>query len=194
MHSVYLSQVINIPWHQLKFLDESHFDQRRLYQRRGWAASDRRIQGIRPKVVGGIKSCTITIMTSLDEAGGFVCSNPLIGGNTADHFVSFILDLIGNGYLVMGDYLILDNVGIHIKGAYILHDTLINYGINLRFLPKYSPELNPCELIFAQIKSYMRNNRRSVPIEEDLIAAIPHIHRDHVWNYYRHCIDSIYYA
>lgn len=189
-YSIYLSCIINIPWHVLKFLDESHFDHRDMYQRRGWSRKGRRINGIKP-AAPGIQSCSITIMTSLVEAGGFVTTQPRLGSNTAGDFVLFVLQMIENGYLVAGDYLILDNAAIHVKGGILLHDTLVDYGINMRFLPRYSPELNPCELIFSQIKHYIRYNRRPVPIIDDIMYAMAHVKRDNVAGYYGHCIDHI---
>ncbi len=29
----------------------------------------------------------------------------------------------------------------------------------MKLLPKYSPELNPCELLFGRVKNHLRNNR-----------------------------------
>lgn len=192
-NSTYLTNIITIPWFHLKFLDESHFDQRDLYQRKGYAQSNRRIEGIKP-ATPGVKSCSITIMTTLDNAGGFVIGNIRVGqkgSNTANYFAEFIMDQIEVGNLVSGDYLILDNAAIHIKGAVLLHPLLVHHNINIRFLPTYSPELNPCEMIFSQIKRYIRDHRRPVTIQDELIPACANVHRNNVIRYYYHCIDRI---
>ena len=69
-----------------------------------------------------------------------------------------------------GDYLILDNARVHDSQEIILDlDNLATqYGLYIRFLPSYSPELNPCKLIFSQVKNYIRNNR----IEEDFTTKL----------------------
>lgn len=179
-----------IPWAHLKYMDESHFDRRSLYQRRGWAPSGKRLEGIKPATPGA-PSCSITIMTTLLEPGGFVIAEPRFGTNTTADFVVFVLEQVVAGYLVAGDYLICDNAAIHVSGANILYDVLHARGITIRFLPTYSPELNPCELIFAQLKQRIRNNRQPIPIVDEIVNACAHVHRDNVVRYYRHCIDYI---
>jgi hypothetical protein len=192
-NSQYLYGIMQIPWVHIKFMDESHFDHRTLYQRRGWARSDRRLMSIKPPTPG-VQSCSITIMTNLNHPGGFVMTNPILGRNKHDHFVRFVCEMILKEYLVPGDYLIADNAPIHHKGAAILHDLLRDVGIHLRWLPAYSPELNPCEMIFANIKQYIRNNRSDKTIPEELIPACARIGRDTVVKYYGHCIDRIVYG
>jgi len=44
-------------------------------------------------------------------------------------------------------------------GVDILHIVLEFFGVHLIFLPAYSPELNPCELVFNVVKAHVRNYR-----------------------------------
>ena len=55
--------------------------------------------------------------------------------------------------------LVLDNASIH-KDGY-LKRILEGQGMRLLFLPPYSPYLNPIELDFNTIKSYIRRHYRS---------------------------------
>jgi transposase len=53
-----------------------------------------------------------------------------------------------------GDTLFLDNLSAHkISGAL---DSLYKKGINIMFLPRYSPDFNPIELAWSKIKSTLR--------------------------------------
>eukprot|EP00808_Paulinella_micropora_P014372 g59549.t1 len=65
------------------------------------------------------------------------------------------------GLLVRGDILVLDNAKIHhAQETTPLLTLLFNLlGIEMRFLPTYSPEFNPCELIFHMAKQHIKNNR-----------------------------------
>jgi len=54
-----------------------------------------------------------------------------------------------------GDIVILDNLGSH-KGSAVRH-AIRAAGGRLFFLPKYSPDLNPIEQLFAQLKHRLRN-------------------------------------
>ncbi len=67
-----------------------------------------------------------------------------------------------------GDVVILDNLGSH-KGAEVRR-LIQARGAELRFLPPYSPDLNPIELAFAKLKAQLRKAaERSV---EDLWRRI----------------------
>ena len=89
-----------------------------------------------------------------------------------------------------GDFFICDNASIH-KAEEIaepLSDLLSNNGIRLVFLPTYSPELNPCELVFAQVKAYLRRNREDGPFWEDVVKAFAEVTVENVREYYGHCL------
>jgi transposase len=49
-----------------------------------------------------------------------------------------------------GDIVIMDNLGSH-KGK-VVRALIRSVGAKLLFLPKYSPDLNPIEQLFAKIK------------------------------------------
>jgi transposase len=54
-----------------------------------------------------------------------------------------------------------------------LDDILVFFQVRLAFLPAYSPELNPCELVFSLIKQDIRN----------LMVT-----REHLQAWYLHCL------
>jgi transposase len=63
--------------------------------------------------------------------------------------------------LSRGDIVIADNLGSH-KGAPVRH-AIRNVGAKLFFLPAYSPDLNPIEMVFAKLKTLLRKaDERSV--------------------------------
>jgi transposase len=63
--------------------------------------------------------------------------------------------------LSRGDIVIADNLGSH-KGKSV-RDALRAVGAKLFFLPAYSPDLNPIEMVFAKLKTLLRKaDERSV--------------------------------
>ena len=63
--------------------------------------------------------------------------------------------------------------------------------IRMLFLPTYSPELNPCELVFSQVKRYIRAHRNSdEPLLVDLVMALASVSTQNVLGYYDHCINN----
>ena len=64
-----------------------------------------------------------------------------------------------------GDVVVLDNLGSH-KGKAV-RQAVRAVGARLVFLPKYSPDLNPIEPVFAKLKSFVRN---SAPRSHDAVS------------------------
>jgi transposase len=56
--------------------------------------------------------------------------------------------------LCQGDIVIMDNLGSH-KGKAV-RQLIRSAGAKLFFLPKYSPDLNPIEQVFAKLKHLLR--------------------------------------
>jgi transposase len=67
-----------------------------------------------------------------------------------------------------GDLVIMDNLGSH-KGKAV-HRAIRAAGAKLIFLPKYSPDLNPIEQVFAKLKHLLRN--AAARTIETLTAAV----------------------
>ena len=53
-----------------------------------------------------------------------------------------------------GDIVVMDNLGSH-RGK-IVRQLIRSVGAKLFFLPKYSPDLNPIEQVFAKLKHFLR--------------------------------------
>ena len=56
--------------------------------------------------------------------------------------------------LASGDVVIMDNLASHKAKA--VRDAIRRAGARLLFLPKYSPDLNPIEQLFAKLKHHLR--------------------------------------
>ncbi len=70
-----------------------------------------------------------------------------------------------------GDLVIMDNLGSH-KGKAVRH-LIRSVGAKLFFLPKYSPDLNPIEQVFAKLKHFLR--KAAARTVETVCAAIGEI-------------------
>jgi len=95
-------------------------------------------------------------------------------------------------YLVAGDVFVVDNSRIHTAAAIIpvLRALLASAGVRMRLLPKYSPELNPCENIFGQTKRSLREHRGSGAFEVEVARAFSVVTLANVVAYYRKCVDE----
>ena len=86
-----------------------------------------------------------------------------------------------------GDVVVLDNLAVH-KHPAVRH-AIEQAGARLRFLPPYSPDLNPIEQAFAKLKAFLRRARpRTFEQVCALIAAALQLFQpDECANYVRHC-------
>jgi transposase len=86
--------------------------------------------------------------------GGIRCSTVVDGAINSDVFRAFVEQVLAPE-LKPGDVVILDNLSSH-KSEHAR--TLIeSRGAELVFLPPYSPDLNPIEMVFSKIKQLLRS-------------------------------------
>jgi transposase len=87
------------------------------------------------------------------------------------------------------DILIMDCLSSHTMK--IISEMVENAGANVLYLPKYSPDFNPIETVFSQVKSDLRNHKpRSVEaICDSLTYAFYSITPEQAHN---HFINAIY--
>jgi len=70
-----------------------------------------------------------------------------------------------------GDIVVIDNLGSH-RGK-VIRRIIRSVGARLFFLPKYSPDLNPIEQLFAKLKHWLRQAAsRSVDAVSNAIGEI----------------------
>ena len=86
-----------------------------------------------------------------------------------------------------GDVVVLDNLAVHKQPE--VRATILAVGAELRFLPPYSPDFNPIELVFAKLKAFLRAAR---PRNFDQVTALMAIALElftptECANYIRHC-------
>lgn len=85
---------------------------------------------------------------------GISCSTMVDGAVNADAFEAFVEKVL-LPELQPGDIVVMDNLSSHKRPRtrHLLEST----GAHLRYLPPYSPDLNPIEMVFAKIKQLLRS-------------------------------------
>ena len=92
----------------------------------------------------------------IDDDPPIVCN--IIPGTSSGHkFAKFWLKEACYS-LRLGDTVILDNINFHVQGEWfeVVHHFLKELGVQYYSLPKYSPELNPAELVFSKLKGCLQ--------------------------------------
>jgi transposase len=110
--------------------------------------------------------CTTTMIGSMRLDGKSACM-AVDGATDRDVFREYIRCVLAPT-LCPGDIVVLDNLGAH-KDAESLR--LIEAAhAELRFLPPYSPDMNPIEKMWSKVKEFLRDAKART--KEDLYDAI----------------------
>ena len=126
-----------------------------------------------------------SILSTLRLSGEMV---PIVFKGTLDQFLfaEYIKKQL-KPTLADDDILLLDNSSVHTSK--LVKDTLKECGINYIYLPRYSPDFNPIELLWAFMKSYLRKAKART--REKLDEAIKHVldslPLEYIANWFDHC-------
>ena len=115
---------------------------------RGWASRGHRLTAKVPH--GRWKTMTFLAALRHDriDAPWFI-EGPIDGESFRTYVAQVLLPT-----LRPGDIVVLDNLGSHRSKA--VRQLIRSVGAKLFFLPKYSPDLNPIEQVFAKLKHLVR--------------------------------------
>jgi transposase len=89
------------------------------------------------------------------------------------------------------DILLLDNSSVHTSK--LVKDTLKEYGIKYLYLPRYSPDYNPIELLWSWMKSILKSQkaRTQEKLEEAMKYAFDSLDLEFVQHWFKHCGYSL---
>jgi len=132
----------------LVFIDET-WTKTNMAPLRGWAPCGQRLPGKTP--YGHWKTMTFLAALRHDQVTApWLIDGPIDGQSFLQYVEQVLVPT-----LKPGDIVIIDNLGSH-KGKAI-RNAIRPAGAKLFFLPKYSPDLNPIEKLFAKLKHWLRN-------------------------------------
>jgi transposase len=131
----------------LVFIDET-WTKTNMATLRGWAPCGSRLLAKVPH--GHWKTTTFLAALRHDRIEApWVLDSPIDGESFTIYIEKVLLPI-----LKPGDIVIMDNLGSH-KGK-VVRALIRSVGAKLFFLPKYSPDLNPIEQVFAKLKHLLR--------------------------------------
>jgi transposase len=96
---------------------------------------------------------TTTLIAALDMSG-MRCSTVVDGAVNSDVFEAFVQQVL-IPQLRAGDVVVLDNLSSHKRKR--TRELIESAGAQMLFLPPYSPDLNPIELVFSKVKQLLRS-------------------------------------
>ncbi len=112
---------------------------------------------------------TTTFVVGL-RTGGLVAPTVVDGPMTGDVFVAYVEQQLVPT-LKPGDVVVMDNLSSHKRAG--VRAAIEGAGAELRFLPPYSPDLNPIEKAFSKLKAKLRAaQKRTIPALEEYLGEV----------------------
>ncbi len=146
---------------RLVFFDET-WTKTNMAPLRGWAPKGARLRAKAP--YGHWKTMTFMAALRCDRIDApWLLDGPING----ERFLVYVEQVLAPT-LGPGDIVIMDNLGSHKARA--VRQAIRAVGAKLVFLPKYSPDLNPIEQVFAKLKHLLRKAQARTP--DAVCAAI----------------------
>jgi len=166
---------------KIKFLDESSINlgMTRLY---GYSLKGERIEECVPDV--RFERTSIIAAIGLEGVIAPMTYKDTLNG---DLFTTYVKELLVKE-LNPGDILIMDNLSSHKSNSGEAIQPLIEKGIEVIWLPPYSSDLNPIELTWSKLKTYIRKNkpRTTEELMKVLEKALEYITKEDIRNWYKH--------
>jgi transposase len=149
---------------RLVFIDET-WTKTNMAPLRGWATRGQRLVAKVPQ--RRWKTTTFVAALRLDRIDApWLLEGPIDGETFRTYVARMLVPTLHEG-----DIVIMDNLGSH-KGKAV-RDLIRAAGAKLFYLPKYSPDLNPIEQVFAKLKHLLR--KAAARTIETVCAAIGQI-------------------
>ena len=106
-------------------------------------------------------------MISSVRLDGTTACMTIEGATNTEVFHAYVREVLVPS-LRPGDIVVMDNLGAH-KNERTL-SLIEQLGAEVRFLPAYSPDLNPIEMMWSKVKALLRKTQARNP--PDLLAAV----------------------
>ena len=128
---------------------------------------------------------TTTLIAALGLEG-IRCSTVVDGAVNGDVFESFVERVLVPA-LSPGDVVVMDNLSSHKRAR--TRELIEDAGAELVFLPPYSPELNPIEMVFSKVKQRLRSLacRTRDQLWRSMQRVLDTVTPSDAINCYRHC-------
>ena len=154
LRASFMARMAEYTAEQVICLDESAANERTSDRKYGWS-----LRGMPCRVrTPGRRSTRWSILPAI-TTDGILDYEVFHGSYTAERFNDFVTRVLDqmNAYPAPRSVLLLDNASIHHSAEFRL--LCEAKGVRYEYLPPYSPDLNPIEMMFNELKAWMRRER-----------------------------------
>ena len=171
---------INLDPRRFVFLDESGA-KTNMARLRGWGLRGERVYGSIPN-----GQWHTTTMVSAIRHDGVIASMVLEGAMDGAAFEAYVEQVLAPA-LEPGNIVVMDNLSSHKSER--VKELVEAVGANVWYLPPYSPDLNPIEMMWSKVKEFLRATaaRTKEALYEAIRLALQTITTLDIRNWFRTC-------
>ncbi|KAJ5142504.1 uncharacterized protein N7515_001291 [Penicillium bovifimosum] len=153
LREIYLHNLSEFESYHLVYVDESGCDKRIGFRRTGWSPL-----GVAPRQVSQFHRDERYQILPAYAQDGILMTRVFRGSTDAAVFEDFVAELLCHcgRWPEPKSVLVMDNASFHHSER--ISQMCADAGVKLVYLPPYSPDLNPIEEFFAELKAYIRRN------------------------------------
>lgn len=153
LRDFYLYNLTQFQSSHLVFIDESGCDKRIGFRRTGWSP-----HGVAPVQVAKFHRDQRHQILPAYTQDGVLLSRVYQGSTDGDVFADYVEQLLPHcgRWPEPKSVLVMDNASFHHTER--LEQMCYDAGVKLMYLPPYSPDLNPIEEFFAELKAFIKKN------------------------------------
>lgn len=175
----YTNIPISIRYRNLIFVDESPFT---LHMIRSHGRS--RVGTTPNPILTNSRGRNISMILAINSINVILCEaiECNVDGDIFQQFLKKIYEILGDDNFII----VMDNVRFHHSNPEFYDE----YDYEIRYLPRYSPFLNPCEEVFSKIKSLVRKDgplNGTIDLKERMQIASNSITENDLKGYFQHC-------
>lgn len=176
LRDYYVHNLSDFRSYHLVYVDESGCDKRAGFRRTAWSPV-----GVTPVLVSRFRREQRYQILPAYAQDGVVLSRVFQGSTDTSVFEDFIEQLLQHcgRWPEPKSVLVMDNASFHHSGR--LEQMCSDFGVKLLYLPPYSPDLNPIEEMFAELKAFIKRNWKVY--EEDPDQGFD--------NFLEWCVDTV---
>jgi transposase len=128
---------------------------------------------------------TTTMISSIRVDGTTACM-ALDGPTDAEVFRAYVKEVL-LPTLKADDVVVMDNLSSHKSDGII--ELIEQRGAQVQFLPAYSPDFNPIEMMWSKVKNSLRSAEARTPTDllKAIAAALNHVTPQDARNWFAHC-------
>jgi transposase len=115
-----------------------------------------------------------------------ICAPMMFKGTLDGDFFGGYVEHVLAPTLSRGDIVVMDNCSAHLASGVL--DPIYEKGASVVFLPQYSPDLNPIELMWSKVKSVLRKlkPRTAEALEAAMAEALESVTFDDIAGWFKH--------